>query len=48
MNFERSEDQRLLRDSVREFLGAELPFDASRRIMEHESRGFDAAAWLRM
>ena len=28
MNFELSEDQRLLRDSVREFLGAELPFDS--------------------
>jgi alkylation response protein AidB-like acyl-CoA dehydrogenase len=47
MNFELSEDQRLLRDSVREFLGAELPFDTSRRIMEHEPRGFDATAWLR-
>ena len=41
MNFELSEDQRLLRDSVRDFLAAELPLEASRRIMEHEPRGFD-------
>ncbi len=47
MNFELSEEQRLLRDSVREFLAAELPLEASRRIMEHEPRGFDGAAWLR-
>ncbi len=47
MNFELSEDQRLLRDSVREFLAAELPLEASRRIMEHEPRGFDVTAWQR-
>src|SRR5262249_33895995 len=47
MNFELSEEQRLLRDSVREFLAAELPLEASRRIMEHEPRGFDGAAWRR-
>jgi alkylation response protein AidB-like acyl-CoA dehydrogenase len=47
MNFELSEDQRLLRDSVRDFLAAELPLEASRRIMEHEPRGFDVTAWQR-
>ncbi len=47
MNFELAEDQRLLRDSVRDFLAAELPLEASRRIMEHEPRGFDVTAWQR-
>jgi alkylation response protein AidB-like acyl-CoA dehydrogenase len=47
MNFELSEDQRLLRSSVRDFLAAEVPLEASRRIMEQESRGYDVTAWQR-
>ena len=48
MKFELSEDQRLLRDTTREFLAAEYPLERSRRIMEHDPRGFDAAGWPRL
>jgi alkylation response protein AidB-like acyl-CoA dehydrogenase len=48
MKFELSEDQRLLRDSTREFLAAEYPLERSRRIMEHDPKGFDAAGWPRL
>jgi alkylation response protein AidB-like acyl-CoA dehydrogenase len=47
MRFELSEDQQLLRDSTRDFLAAELPLEKSRRIMEHEPRGFDTDVWQR-
>jgi alkylation response protein AidB-like acyl-CoA dehydrogenase len=45
MKFELSEDQTLLRDSTREFLTREAPPEKSRRLMEHDSRGFDPALW---
>jgi len=48
MRFELSEDQRLLRDSTRDFLAAELPLEKSRSIAEHDPRGFDRAAWPRL
>jgi alkylation response protein AidB-like acyl-CoA dehydrogenase len=47
MKFELSEDQRLLRDSTRDFLVAECPLEKTRRTIEHDSRGFDAATWAR-
>jgi alkylation response protein AidB-like acyl-CoA dehydrogenase len=48
MRFELSEDQQLLRDSTRDFLSAEFPLEKTRRIAEHDSRGFDRAAWPRL
>src|SRR5205814_3537259 len=45
MRFELSEDQALLRSSTRDFLSSEWPMEKSRRIMEHEPRGFEPAAW---
>ena len=48
MRFDLSEDQRLLRDSARNFFAAEFPLETSRRVMEHEPRGFDATAWKRV
>ena len=47
MKFELSEDQRLLRSSTRDFLRRSSARE-DRRIMEHEPRGFDAAAWRRL
>ncbi len=48
MKFELSEDQRLLRDSARDFLTQEYPLERARRIMEHDPRGYDAAGWPRL
>lgn len=48
MRFELSDDQRLLRDSARDFLAAEFPLEATRRIVEHDPRGFDPATWSRL
>ena len=48
MKFELSEDQQLLRDSTRDFLAKEHPLERSRRIMEHEPRGYDAAGWPKL
>jgi len=47
MRFDLSEDQQLLRDSTREFLGATLPLEKSRSLMEHDARGYDSDAWRR-
>jgi alkylation response protein AidB-like acyl-CoA dehydrogenase len=47
MKFELTEDQTLLRDSTRDFLATELPLEKTRRIMEHDPRGFEAASWRR-
>lgn len=48
MRFELSDDQRLLRDSARDFLAAEFPLEETRRVVEHDPRGFDPAAWARL
>ena len=45
MKFELSDDQALLRSSTRDFLARACPFEASRRTMEHDSRGYDSALW---
>src|SRR2546428_11773286 len=45
MKFELSDDQALLRNSTRDFLARACPFEASRRTMEHDPRGYDPALW---
>src|SRR5205823_6074316 len=45
VKFELSDDQALLRSSTRDFLARACPFEASRRTMEHDSRGYDSALW---
>src|SRR5439155_154921 len=45
VKFELSDDQALLRSSTRDFLARACPFEASRRTMEHEPRGYDPALW---
>ena len=45
MRFELSDDQALLRSATRDFLASAFPLEKSRRIMEHEARGYDAGAW---
>jgi alkylation response protein AidB-like acyl-CoA dehydrogenase len=48
MKFELSEDQALLRSSTRDFLAAECPLEKSRRVMEHEARGYEPAMWKQL
>jgi alkylation response protein AidB-like acyl-CoA dehydrogenase len=48
MKFDLSEDQALLRQSTRDFLGSEWPIDKVRRALEDEARGYDRAAWARL
>jgi alkylation response protein AidB-like acyl-CoA dehydrogenase len=48
MRFELSDDQALLRRSTRDFLRSEWPLEKSRRVMEHDPRGYDPAAWARL
>ena len=45
MKFELSDDQALLRSSTRDFLARACPFEASRKTMEHDPRGYDPALW---
>ncbi len=48
MKFDLSEDQALLRSSTREFFAKEFPLEKTRRVMEHDPRGFEAAAWRQL
>ena len=48
MKFELSEDQALLRTSTRDFLAAECPLEKSRRVMEHDARGYEPAMWKQL
>jgi alkylation response protein AidB-like acyl-CoA dehydrogenase len=48
MRFALSEDQALLRSATREFFTAEFPIEHTRRVIEHDARGFDATAWGRL
>lgn len=48
MRFELSEDQQLLRNTTRDFLAAEFPLEKSRRVMEHDPRGFEPGAWTKL
>jgi alkylation response protein AidB-like acyl-CoA dehydrogenase len=45
MKFDLSEDQALLRSSTRDFFAQEFPLEKTRRVMEHEARGFETPAW---
>jgi alkylation response protein AidB-like acyl-CoA dehydrogenase len=45
MRFDLSEDQALLRGSTRDFLSAEAPLEKTRRVIEHDPRGFDRDTW---
>jgi alkylation response protein AidB-like acyl-CoA dehydrogenase len=48
MRFELSDDQQLLRNSTRDFFSRAAPLEQSRRIMEHEPRGFEAPHWRQL
>ena len=45
MRFDLSEDQALLRGSTRDFLASEAPLEKSRRLIEHDARGYDRETW---
>jgi alkylation response protein AidB-like acyl-CoA dehydrogenase len=45
MRFELSDEQALLRTTVRDFLVREAPLERTCRAMEHDARGYDAALW---
>jgi len=45
MKFELSDDQALLRNSTRDFLARECPFEKSRKTMERDPRGYDPELW---
>ena len=45
MRFDLSEDQALLQSSTRDFFAKEFPLEKTRRVMEHEARGFEMPAW---
>jgi alkylation response protein AidB-like acyl-CoA dehydrogenase len=45
MKFDLSEDQALLQSSTRDFFAKEFPLEKTRRVMEHEPRGFEMPAW---
>ncbi len=48
MRFELSEDQALLRSSTRDYFTKDAPLERSRRIMEHDARGFEAPQWRQL
>src|SRR5262245_65435101 len=48
MRFELSDDQQLLRSSARDFFSKAAPLEHSRRVMEHEPRGFEAPQWRQL
>jgi len=48
MRFELSEDQALLRSSTRDYFSKDAPLERSRRIMEHDGRGFEAPQWRQL
>lgn len=47
MKFELSDDQALLRSSTRDFVEQELPLEKTRRLAEHDARGYDPRDWER-
>jgi alkylation response protein AidB-like acyl-CoA dehydrogenase len=48
MKFDLSEDQSLLQSSTRDFFAKEFPLEKTRRVMEHEPRGFEKPAWRQL
>ena len=45
MKFDLSDDQALLQSSTRDFFAKEFPLEKTRRVMEHDPRGFEPTAW---
>jgi len=45
MKFDLSEDQSLLQSSTRDFFAKEFALEKTRRVMEHDARGFETPAW---
>jgi len=45
MKFDLSEDQSLLQSSTRDFFVKAFPLEKTRRVMEHDPRGFERPAW---
>jgi alkylation response protein AidB-like acyl-CoA dehydrogenase len=45
MKFDLSEDQALLQSATRDFFAKEFPLEKTRRVMEHDARGFETPAW---
>ena len=45
MKFDLSDDQSLLQASTRDFFQKEFPLERTRRVMEHDARGFEMRAW---
>jgi alkylation response protein AidB-like acyl-CoA dehydrogenase len=48
MKFDLSEDQALLQSSTRDFFQKEFALEKTRRVMEHEPRGFETPAWRQL
>ncbi len=48
MKFDLSDDQQLLRTTTRDFLAKDAPLEKSKRIMEHDPRGFEAPQWRQL
>jgi alkylation response protein AidB-like acyl-CoA dehydrogenase len=48
MKFDLSEDQALLRQSTRDFLGSEWPIEKARKVLEHDARGYEPTEWARL
>jgi alkylation response protein AidB-like acyl-CoA dehydrogenase len=48
MKFDLSDDQGLLQSSTRDFFAKEFPLEKTRRVMEHETRGFETPAWRQL
>jgi alkylation response protein AidB-like acyl-CoA dehydrogenase len=48
VRFDLSDDQELLRRSTRDYFAAEWPLEKSRKVMEHDPRGFDRAEWRKL
>lgn len=48
MKFDLSDDQQLLRSTTRDFLAKDAPLEKSKRIMEHDPRGFEAPQWRQL
>src|SRR5262249_3206801 len=48
MRFELSEDGALARSHTRDYFPKDAPLERSRRIMEHDARGFEAPQWRQL
>jgi alkylation response protein AidB-like acyl-CoA dehydrogenase len=48
MKFDLSDEQALLQSSTRDFFAKEFPLEKTRRVMEHDPRGFEPSAWRQL